>query len=493
MKNKILSALFFVFVICLPLHSQEVMKLDLDQVIELAETQSPDAILAKHRFRQDYWSFRTFKARYLPSLSLSGTLPDYNRVYEKEYDFQTQQENYVEKNTNNSSLTMSLRQNIGLTGGSIFMRSDLRRFDVLGEDASNQYITTPVSIGLSQPLFNYNDLKWEKKIEPKKYEKAQRDYLSRMEQVHLRAVNLFFNLATAQMNKEIAEVNYSNADTLYQIAQGRYNIGTIAEDELLQMELRFMNASTARNDANIRLRSNELALRSFLGYNENVFLELEVPYEVPEMEVGVDQAIELAKQNNPDILSWDISLLEAAQSVARAKSQRGLNATLNASYGLTQRANDLPGAYREPDNQQTLRIGFEIPILDWGLMKGQHQMAMSAEEVVKTQVMQQQIEFEQNVFLEIAQFNIQDDQVRIAKKSEEIAQKRYDVTKQRFLIGKIDVLDLNVADTEKDTAKRGYIQSLQNFWQYYYQVRQLTLYDFENDSMLDTDWDKLTE
>ena len=43
----------------------------------------------------------------------------------------------------------------------------------------------------------------------------------------------FFSLALAQINKQIAEMNYSNADTLFRIAQGRYQLGTIAEDELL--------------------------------------------------------------------------------------------------------------------------------------------------------------------------------------------------------------------------------------------------------------------
>jgi outer membrane protein TolC len=58
------------------------------------------------------------------------------------------------------------------------------------------------------------------------------------------------------------------------------------------------------------------------------------------------------------------------------------------------------------------------------------------------------------------QFNRQDDQVMIARKSDYISQNRYEVTKQRFLIGKIDVLDLNVAQSERDQAKQKYISTL---------------------------------
>jgi outer membrane protein TolC len=79
----------------------------------------------------------------------------------------------------------------------------------------------------------------------------------------------------------------------------------------------------------------------------------------------------------------------------------------------------------------------------------------------------------------------------IAAKADTIAQLRYDVTKQRFLIGKIDVLDLNVAQTEKDVAKRGYVSALRNYWNYFYTLRQITLYDFISDKPLETDFDQL--
>jgi outer membrane protein TolC len=105
------------------------------------------------------------------------------------------------------------------------------------------------------------------------------------------------------------------------------------------------------------------------------------------------------------------------------------------------------------------------------------------------QISQDQVDFEQNVFLQVMQFNLQDDQVNIAATAERIAQSRYDVTKQRFLIGKIDVLNLNDALKEKDSSKRAYIQSLRNYWSYFYTLRQLTLYDFINNRGLDQDFD----
>ncbi len=494
------KGILIIFTTCLifsihirPDFSQTLKKLTLQEVLELAQDQSPDAILAKHRFRGNYWQYRTFKAKYRPSLNLSATLPEYNRVFEKEFDFETQQEDYVQKNTNNSQLQLSLSQNVGLTGGRIFMRSDLRRFDIFGGDGSTQYITTPVSIGFSQPINGYNSLRWEKEIEPIRYEEAKKNYIDAVEVVNIKGVGLFFDLALDQLNREISEINYSNADTLFRIAQGRYNIGTIAEDALLQMELALLNAGTALNQAGINLQVSEFQLRSFLGFNENVKLELIIPAQIPELEIELNKAIEQARENNPELLNLERQLLQAAQSVAEARSQKGLNANLFALYGLTQRAEDISGAYKDPLSQQRVSVGIELPIVDWGLGKGAYKMAQSQEEVIRTQVRQSQIDFEQNIFLNVNQFNMQDDQLLIAAKADNIAQKRYDVTKQRFLIGRINVLDLNIADTEKDVAKRGYIAALRNYWTAYYNVRRLTLFDFERNQSLEADFEKLVE
>jgi len=475
------------------LYSQEARKLTLEDVIKLSEDQSLQGILAKHMFRASYWEYRTFRAEYLPSLTLTGTFPEYNRIYEKEYDYATGQEQYVEKNTNNLLGRISLSQNVGLTGGSISLQSDLRRFDVLGDDGSTQYITTPVSINYNQPLFRFNELKWQKKIEPMKYEEAKKAYIEAVEQVHLSAVRRFFQLALAQINMEIANMNYANADTLYRLAEGRYNLGTVAENELLQMELSFLNAETARNEARNNLNDMKQRLSSFLGYTESIEIELIIPNEIPNFEVNGAEVLNLAQQNNPEMLSMQIQLLEASRNVAQAKAEKGLNANMNISYGLQGQADLIPGAYQTLDDQQRISIGFTIPLLDWGLGRGRYRMAQSSEEVVKTQVQQSMIDFEQQLFLDVAQFNLQDDQVRIAAKSDTVAAKMFEVTKQRFLIGNVDVLELNNADTKKDENRRGYIQALNNYWQFYYNIRSLTLFDFEANKPLEYDFDNLIE
>ena len=68
--------------------------------------------------------------------------------------------------------------------------------------------------------------------------------------------------------------------------------------------------------------------------------------------------------------------------------------------------------------------------------------------------------------------------------ADEIADKAYNISKELFLIGKISITDLNQALASKDMAKQSYVSTLRDFWTAYYQLREKTLYDFENSQLL---------
>jgi len=494
MKNFLLSSLIVVLVLpSKEIIAQDVKKLTFDEVIKLSEEQSPNALIAKHRFRSSYWEYRSYRAQFLPSLTLSGTTPDFSNGLAKVYDSNSDQYIYIPKNTISTLGTLSLSQNIGLTGTVIALSSDLTLYKDIALKLPVNYISDPAYIRITQPIRQYNSLKWQKKIEPVKYDAARKSYLSNIEGVHMSAVTNFFSLALAQINKQISEMNYSNADTLFRIAKGRYQLGTIAEDELLEMQLSWLNAETARKQADMNLRDKEIRLRSFLGYNENVRLELILPDEIPDLQVDLKEVLDLALKNNPDLLNQQINVLNAQSNAAQAKASKGLNASISASLGYSQQAPDIETAYNNLSNSQIVSVHFTMPILDWGLGKGRYQMAKSSLELAQVQANQAVVDFQQNLFLDVEQFNLQKYQVAIAAKSDTVAMKRYEVTKQRFLIGKIAVLDLNDADSRKDQNKRAYVQALQDYWNFFYNMRSLTLFDFIKRKPLETDYDKLLQ
>jgi outer membrane protein TolC len=473
-------------------NSQELKKLTLDDVMKLAEEQSPNALMAKNRFRSSYWQYRTFKAEYRPSLTLTGTTPYYSTAFERVWNSQDNKWDYKSTNILRNLGSLALSQNIGLTGGTISLNSDLTLENDF-ERKTRNYITVPVSIGLTQPLFRYNSLRWQKKTEPLKYSAAKQTYLYNIEAVHSQAVMNFFSLALAQSNKQIAEMNFANADTLYKIAQGRFQLGTIAENELLELQLSWLNTETTRKEAEMNLRDREIRLKSFLGFTDNVKLELILPTEIPALQVNSQEVLELAKANNPEILNQELTVLTAQSNVAQAKAEKGLNANLIASFGTRDQDSNFDLAYKNSNQQQNIRMGITMPILDWGLGRGKYKVAQYNLDLAQVTSDQALVDFEQNLILDVEQFNLQKAQVAVAAKSDTVAMRMYEVTKQRFLIGKIAILELNNADTKKDQNRRAYIQALQNYWNYYYNIRSLALFDFLNRKPLETEFEKLLE
>ena len=483
LKRSILTILLIATCFCISAQ-ENIRKLSLNEVIDLARDQSFQAILARHQFMGSYWEYRSYKAHFLPSLTMNSGLVNFNHSISK-YQKQDGSYKYIDNFDNTTDLEFSLSQNIGLTGGSIFVNSSLQRTDDFGNELTS-YLSNPVNFGVRQPINGYNRFKWERKIEPLKYEQAQKEYVSAMEDVSLRAINLFFDLALAQVNLKVARLNYSQTDTLFKISQGRYQIGTISQNELLQMELSYLQADQALNEAKIALEDRKIRLRSFLGFNEKVDFELHIPDSVPDIKLQYDQVYQKARDNNPELMDYERRMLEGQRNLQQAKAEKGLNADLFASFGLTQKTDtdEIPLAYKDPRNYQRVSLGLELPILDWGRREGQFRMAQSQMEVIRTSVKQNRIDFERNVFLDVMRFNLLDEQFLIARKADTIAQMRYDVARNRFLIGKIDVLDLNIALQDKDNAKRRYIQALKDFWTRYYQIRRLTLYDFADEEEL---------
>ncbi|MCO5256751.1 MAG: TolC family protein, partial [Lentimicrobium sp.] len=253
----------------------QVKVLSLPEVIEIAKRQSPDALAAQHRFRSSYWQYRNYKAGLMPMLTLDGTLPSLSRSIEKittpEGDF------FYERNLANYTAALSLSKNIGLTGGQIFLNSDLQRIDLFSDSTVTSYLSSPLNIGIRQPLFNYNPFRWARRVEPMRYNEAERRYIEDVEQVSISAVNLFFSLLDAQIRQNIQQINLANNDTLYQIARGRFNIGTIAENELLQIELSLLNARAAVESASLDVEMKMFSLKSFLRLPEDVSLQLIAP------------------------------------------------------------------------------------------------------------------------------------------------------------------------------------------------------------------------
>lgn len=486
--NKILTATLLVLIVSSSVAQEG--KLTLFDVIELSKSNSIAAKSAKTQKENWYWVYKSFKADYNPSLNLTGNLPGYSREFRgiEQNDGTT---NYTSVEQVSSNLNLGLVQPIALTGGTISVNSRLNQFgNLISDGFDDQYRTTIVNIGLSQPIFGFNELKWNKRIEPLRYEESKKSYVEEMESISQQATSYYFNYLRAQVNLQIAKFNLKNNEANYKIQEGRYNIGTVSKDQLLQVELQMLTSQRSVIQAKLDLQTTQLSLMTYIGLSKdsNLDLELVPPGELPEFEIKLAEALIYARQNRSDYIQFERTRIEANRDLAQARSRR-FQTNLNASFGYNQATGNLADSYSDPNNEQIVNLSLSMPILDWGRSKARIEIAKANQQLTDYSLDQGNQQFEQEIMTLVGQFEVLRANVQISQRSDEVASERYDVTQNRYLVDKSTIQDLNIAQTQKDEAKRDYLNSLRQFWNAYFELRRLTLYDFLNEELLYTEDD----
>ena len=521
-----MNRFFAFFLAWLPLAvlaQTDTLRLSLDDCIAMARRQSIDAAVALGELRSAYWQWRSYRADLLPEVSLSGTAPSWNKRYSS-YQQADGSLSFVRNDYLGLDGAVNITQKLWPTGGTLSVESSLdylhqsSNTSPKGEDGRghNQFMSLPVAVTLSQPLFSVNHLKWNRRIEPLRYREAQARFLTETEQVAMQAISLYFGLLLAGEQVNIARQNLQTAEKLYEVAQAKRRMGTISENDVLQLRLDVLTARSALTNSESTRQARQFALRSFLdidvpievtepkthplqthpqplpvregsGYsqgengNDNQGERLSTP--LPRREgqgVGLlyEDVLAHALQNNALATTMRRRQMEADYAVASARANRQ-SINLYAQLGYTGTSDNMNSAYRNLLSNEVVSVGITVPLLDWGKRKGQRRLAESNRDIIQGQLRQQSQDFRQDIFILTEQFNNQAEQLRIACEADTIARRRYHTNVETFKIGSISTLELSSAQTAKDQARQNRIQQLFNYWYYYYQLRSITLWDFE--------------
>jgi outer membrane protein TolC len=488
-----MNRVFAFFLAWLPLAvlaQTDTLRLSLDDCIAMARRQSIDAAVALGELRSAYWQWRSYRADLLPEVSLSGTAPSWNKRYSS-YQQADGSLSFVRNDYLGLDGAVNITQKLWPTGGTLSVESSLDYLHQSGSGGSgNQFMSLPVAVTLSQPLFSVNHLKWNRRIEPLRYREAQARFLTETEQVAMQAISLYFGLLLAGEQVNIARQNLQTAEKLYEVAQAKRRMGTISENDVLQLRLDVLTARSALTNSESTRQARQFALRSFLDVEADI--EPVVPENVPQVRLDYDNVLNHALQNNALATTMRRRQMEADYAVASARANRQ-SINLYAQLGYTGTGENMSNAYRHLLSNEVVSVGITVPLLDWGKRKGQRRLAESNRDIIQGQLRQQSQDFRQDIFILTEQFNNQAEQLRIACEADTIARRRYHTNVETFKIGSISTLELSDAQKAKDQARIGRIQQLFNYWYYYYQLRSIALWDFERGCELTADVERLIE
>ena len=227
-----------------------------------------------------------------------------------------------------------------------------------------------------------------------------------------------------------------------------------------------------------------LNLRSYTGLDDTETIALLLPASTINMQVATDKVLSEAYANRSDAIGFVRRIAEAKRDVSKARGDNGLNASLIAQLGFSKSAATISRVYQSPKDQQQFQLTFSIPILDWGRSRSREKTAEANLQFTEYAVEQDKQIFTQEIVTQITLFDLMKQQLILTAQADSIASEKYQIAKDRYVLGNLSITDLSIAFQENDQAKRDYISALRDFWGAYYQIRHLSLYDFENNQKI---------
>jgi outer membrane protein TolC len=451
--------------------------LTLQDAIQMAQQQGPLAQVARSNRDAARWQDRAFNSRLLPQLFLNGTAANLNHGINAvpQPDGTSQ---YIGQSQNLSSFQVGFSQRVPLTGGVISVGSQVSRFDQFGDNNSRLYQTSPVVVSLQQDLFRPRAVVWDERVQNLSASVAERGYLEAREDVAGNTADAFFNLYAAQMSLANAEANVAVNDTLYTLNKGRYEVGKIGENDLLKSELALLRARAAVDDAKLARDRAEAALRRTISFPEGETLTIVTPDSIPNVHADPDVAVREALKNSSTIEQSALDLVRSRRDIAQAKADNRFNATIQASAGFNQKGTALGQAYQSPLGKQTLSVGVNLPMIQWGAGKADVEAAKAGEQRTLANNKSRRDQLAEDARFSALALDQAYRNVLISAKADTVAAKQFEVARNRYIVSKISNTDLYTAQDQKDQAVLANVQALRAYWTAYYHLRRVTLYDF---------------
>ncbi len=170
------------------------------------------------------------------------------------------------------------------------------------------------------------------------------------------------------------------------------------------------------------------------------------------MKVSTGKVLAEAYANRSDAIAFARRIAEAKRDVAKAKGDNGLNASLNAQLGFSKSSTTIPKVYQSPKDQQQVQLSFIIPILDWGRSKSRTKTAEANLQFASYAVEQDKQIFTQEIVTQVTLFDMMKDQLVLTADADSIASEKYQIAKDRYVLGNLSITDLSIAFQEKDQA-----------------------------------------
>jgi hypothetical protein len=459
------SLLFSVTILSIWASAQSSLEILLTRTI----VTSPEAKVLELSQSQIAFQDKLQSAPLKPSLSLTSNLPGFTRSINSitqpdgSLKFQTQSQAF-------SSFGINASQALPFSGGRLSLTSGLNRIDLFDPNTSTAWSSNLFVVSYSQPLFQFNELKYLKPnlnvsqgLNEALYSKQKRQFEQK-----IAALVLDYYNATRQkkyLKKQLLSINKTVQKTQYLVQAGK-----ILKEDLDLLNIEQKQTQNQLENLEFSLASLKEQLSYHLG--DSSFEDEIIDFNInswPRFVPSKDSLVELA-QRDPSWLENIQAIEQAEQNIERQKQNSGLSASFDVSFGFNQRADELQGIYKNPLDRQMATVSVSMPILDGGRSKYNQLIAQNGLEQASLQKQIAEQSIEQRINDVISQFKQLDEQISLSEESLALARNRSKRYSDLFEVGKITVDQYLDAQNYANRIELELLSAQVNYWKLWYSV-----------------------
>ncbi|MDR0415139.1 MAG: TolC family protein [Prevotellaceae bacterium] len=485
--RKLFSTIAILSVCASPLKSES-YHLSLDESIEVAKAKS----YRMKRLQQDLkiaeYNLKSATSRFKTHIDLRFTLPQYTETV-RQWEDSTGISFYPIKQLNYSG-GLTINQPLP-TDGNIFIETGLSGLDDFYASLRSGNLST--RIGFTQPIhsfYGYNAIKSSLKSAELAYEQSSKALKREELNLVYDVSNAYYQLLSLQKSAEIAAMDLERQTEAFEISKNKYEAGLIKEVDALQMEVDLAEAQSNYDMAILSQTSSTASFKEMLGVNlsDTITLSSELRYKT--VSVDPEMAVQLALENRLEIREQDIQIELQGLNIKRQRSEGMVKGNINAYFekigvSLQNMETTLPSSLKNVSGNFVERpanfgVGFSlsIPLLDWGENRALVRAAEARmkQSTLRKEEVQREIETEVRNLVAGITSNLK--RLQLLEKNVLVAEKSFEITRQRFSDGDIDSQSLALERNRLNTAYTSHLRAYITYQLSLADLMRKTFHDF---------------
>lgn len=451
----------------------------LSEVIAMAQDSTIAARESYSTLLRAQWEHAEFLATRKPQLNFVLE-PNYQK-----YTFEPMLHYYKLRNYNmlNTYGELRLEQQAFSIGGNFYAGSSFLWTEYMAgsSEIPRLFSTIPIDVGYTNQLIGYNGHKWDKLINDYHIQSEEKAYRYKLADIALNAQKYFIDYYVSKSLYDIYNTNATVFAQMLEIGREKFAMASISKNELSSLQLQYLNAQNTLSNAVLKLQTARANLLSYLNLEDTgQELSLEEPELPGQIYIEREEALRLAKENNPSSRERKEEILKAKQREAKAKVQAFfLQSALDLSVGIQSTNQTFASAYSA---QRPFFIGgltLRIPIFDGGLAKSRRKAAEYELQRAKDAREEEGRKLDLEVGNALNEFNFQQDLIQRTAQALELADDSFELARELYSNGETDINTLILAQARKDEAHENYLNSLKSYWDSYYNLQKLCVSDLK--------------